>query len=848
MISSLAFQPSYKTASFKTIFDQSRTVITHRRMDIEERLVHFIGREEFELSRAMGIGPELSRLSELPRLKPWIAVPIANIAMKSGYKSLGRIFIASAISAAPEIFEPDLIGMKFSRRDGDYDTALQYVTRALERAAGLDVDIDRANASRLLQLVNDGIGLLLYDVQDIEHSGEEFLAEVRKHLATLNQDPFEPSRFLVTRAKSRWFVERQASIEDFDRAIESDISHYSINSYATWIKDVKGTLEEAEALYRKGLERFPKVSMLAYNLALVLLEQAKDTYDVPLLEEAFRLTRAILKSVRMPKLRQHVRATDQTLRHLLSASSASGHPEALVESSTGNDRTIILIDRMLEPKPRPKKAVQLSDTRQEQLSQLLTRAYVELECQEEVLATKLKNCMEKVQPGFMKAYRAKKFLSLLRSAVGPDTPIARIHDEYNGAWVVVFNAGFLSSLLNSEEFKTRAQNMFAKSGASDASSQPEGVSSTTKSGAQVVPASGNSPKTWHEQNAQLTRLLARTLDRMGQPDSVQASNLKVEMERLEPGFQHAYAGEKFSQILRRVVGSQAALCRLYHAGHGSLIVEFNPVVLRRVLVSEQSSRARTMSLRPAGKATRAEPRHPLVGKTLDATVNGFATFGLFVDVGDGSGLIHKNNFPRDTPFSSFRGCRGDTIQVRVLNIKAHGKLNLAFMGSRNSSHFPSDKPVNEPTESNLAVGDLIEAFVKEPVDYGVIVTHREHEGLVHICEFPRSKAPPKMLLRAGDRVSARILAIMDSGRLELSLLDAGLGSWEWAAQRFKPGTVHLGAIQTFIPPGALVEFNIGVRGLLPMRDVPGDARVGDTVLVRVISLNPILRQMRLAPD
>jgi RecJ-like exonuclease len=94
------------------------------------------------------------------------------------------------------------------------------------------------------------------------------------------------------------------------------------------------------------------------------------------------------------------------------------------------------------------------------------------------------------------------------------------------------------------------------------------------------------------------------------------------------------------------------------------------------------------------------------GRFYRGTVDGFAEFGVFVDIGDSvTGLLHKSEL--DTRLESLDWDPGDTVFVQVKNVRDNGNVDLGwsirqsaeeFRGSR--IHDPgADEPVREHDES-----------------------------------------------------------------------------------------------------------------------------------------------------
>lgn len=156
-----------------------------------------------------------------------------------------------------------------------------------------------------------------------------------------------------------------------------------------------------------------------------------------------------------------------------------------------------------------------------------------------------------------------------------------------------------------------------------------------------------------------------------------------------------------------------------------------------------------------------------VGATLDGTVSRIERFGAFVDVGGVEGLVHvseMNHTRVEDPGSVVTV--GDTIQVKVLELKDLGKRNERISLSMKAL-LPDPW---EEIASRFREGDVITGKVVSVQKFGAFVELMPGiEGLVHISQLSQKRvANPGEVVTEGQEVQARVLQI-EARRKRVSL-------------------------------------------------------------------------------
>src|SRR6056297_2811945 len=80
------------------------------------------------------------------------------------------------------------------------------------------------------------------------------------------------------------------------------------------------------------------------------------------------------------------------------------------------------------------------------------------------------------------------------------------------------------------------------------------------------------------------------------------------------------------------------------------------------------------------------PNQLTPGRYYSGTVDGFAEFGVFVDIGDSvTGLLHKSEL--DQRLESLDWDAGDTVFVQVQNVRDNGNVDLGWSIRQDESEF-----------------------------------------------------------------------------------------------------------------------------------------------------------------
>jgi len=171
---------------------------------------------------------------------------------------------------------------------------------------------------------------------------------------------------------------------------------------------------------------------------------------------------------------------------------------------------------------------------------------------------------------------------------------------------------------------------------------------------------------------------------------------------------------------------------------------------------------------------------PQIGEVYDGEVVGVRPFGVFVNFGaERDGMVHISQIapwrienPADvvTP--------GQTVRVRLMDIRDDGKLQLTMKGLN-----PDIKPPAEFDGAMPEEGTVHEGKVVSIRPFGAFVNFGfARDGLVHVSQMADYHvSDPEDVVAVGDKVKVQVQTVENTGRIGLTLKGEGLGVIEEAA-------------------------------------------------------------------
>jgi ribosomal protein S1 len=175
-----------------------------------------------------------------------------------------------------------------------------------------------------------------------------------------------------------------------------------------------------------------------------------------------------------------------------------------------------------------------------------------------------------------------------------------------------------------------------------------------------------------------------------------------------------------------------------------------------------------------------------VGDVITGKIVNVVDFGLFVDIGDIDGLVHKSQLDwQQVNHPSDIAKVGEDIEVQVIDID----LKRERVGLSRKALLPD--PWDE-IESSYVVGDLIEVEITSMVDFGAFAKLPEGvQGLIHNTQLGYSAPGTNSdVLKPGMKVLVKILRIEPNReRISLSMQNVPLEKQiDWLLGEFDPDT------------------------------------------------------------
>ncbi|GEM_PF-796461 len=277
------------------------------------------------------------------------------------------------------------------------------------------------------------------------------------------------------------------------------------------------------------------------------------------------------------------------------------------------------------------------------------------------------------------------------------------------------------------------------------------------------------------------------------------------------------------------------------------VVKLNPAY-RNIVVSHKAIIEEELE-----KRKRELLSHLKVGEVLEGEVKNITSFGVFVDLGGISGMIHIGDLTwENITHPSESGLKeGDKIRVVVLDYDLD--KNRVSLGRKQL-----ETPPWERLPEDFGVGTVVKGKVVRVEDYGAYVEVLPGvQGLLHVNDMSWSSTPRPAheYVKVGDEVEVQVIEFdKENRRLKLSRKPLLENPWEHIEERYPVGSRHKGVVRRITPYGLIIELEDGIEGYLHVSDFsyfkyyahPREfAKPGDEVEVVVLEVNPEKHQIRL---
>ena len=192
----------------------------------------------------------------------------------------------------------------------------------------------------------------------------------------------------------------------------------------------------------------------------------------------------------------------------------------------------------------------------------------------------------------------------------------------------------------------------------------------------------------------------------------------------------------------------------------------------------------------------------------------------------------------------------------ILKIQGRGKRVVL---SRTALLREEQEKEASATRQRLRSGAVVKGRVASLTDFGAFVDLGGGvEGLVHVSEISQKRvAKPADALQVGQEVDVKVLRVEKGGRrVSLSMKALEPDPWRDVKERFAEGAVVTGKVEKTAAPGAFIELEPGLVGLLPTSEmglpreaIPARAYPpGKEVRVQVVQVDPRRKRISLAPE
>jgi small subunit ribosomal protein S1 len=240
------------------------------------------------------------------------------------------------------------------------------------------------------------------------------------------------------------------------------------------------------------------------------------------------------------------------------------------------------------------------------------------------------------------------------------------------------------------------------------------------------------------------------------------------------------------------------------------------------------------------------------GDIITGTVTDIKDYGAFLEIREGlEGLIHNSEISWSNkqvhPKSVLK--KGQEIDVKILSIDPEKKrISLSYKQAR-------ENPWQKAKEI-LKVGEVREGRITGVVQYGAFVEiFDEVEGLIHVKDYSWDEKPNKDMLKKGDVVKFKILAIdVDNRKISCGIKQLELSPYEKLAQKYKKGEILTGKITSISDFGIFVDIGDGFEGLVHKSKIPlkkdekleDKYKVGDEVKIVLLKIDPEKEKISLS--
>ncbi|HQE82426.1 MAG TPA: 30S ribosomal protein S1 [Candidatus Hydrogenedentes bacterium] len=249
----------------------------------------------------------------------------------------------------------------------------------------------------------------------------------------------------------------------------------------------------------------------------------------------------------------------------------------------------------------------------------------------------------------------------------------------------------------------------------------------------------------------------------------------------------------------------------------------------------------------------ATDRYP-IGGVVRGRVVSMTDYGAFVQLEDGiEGMVHVSemSWTRRVRHPNEVMSLDQQVDVMVLNVDPEAeKIALGLKQT-----LPN--PWRE-IEERYPVNSTVTGTVRNLTDYGAFVEIEEGiDALLHVSDISWTKKVnhPSEMLERGQQIRVKILSIdPNNEKISVGLKQLESDPWQSVVERTPIGAHVEVEIAKLVSFGAFAKLDNGVEGLIHVSELSDERvqkpeevlNVGDTVLAKVISIDPVERKIGLS--
>ena len=230
-----------------------------------------------------------------------------------------------------------------------------------------------------------------------------------------------------------------------------------------------------------------------------------------------------------------------------------------------------------------------------------------------------------------------------------------------------------------------------------------------------------------------------------------------------------------------------------------------------------------------------------IGDVVTGKVKEIFDFGIILDLEATSGFIHISEISWDQVDNLTERYKiGDEISAKIIEKDAEkNRLKLSI------------KQLSEDPWISFAashhVGDIVEAVVKDVLDFGLVVTVDDNSGFVHVSELAWHNGAKELKnYKEGDKFSAKIIQVEnDKKNVKLSVKQLSENPWDTVKEKYHIGDILEKPVTEVFDFGLLISLEKDIDGLLHVSDLSykreanlsSKYKAGDLIKFKIVDFN-----------